>query len=101
MNKLTKTIRDLLVSKIDDMDLGNSNIDEEAAINIIQAIANSTDMTIKISKYKFAQLIHISTSTFDNYVREGKIPKGKHEVGFKELFWTMKDVNDFKSKYWK
>lgn len=22
---------------------------------------------------------------FDNYVREGKLPRGKHEIGFKEL----------------
>lgn len=62
MNKLTKVIRDLLASKVDDMDAGNSN---------------------------------------DNYVRAGKIPKGEHAIGFKELSWSMKDLDEFKEKYWK
>ena len=34
MNKFAKAIRDLLASKIDDLDAGNSNIDEESAIAI-------------------------------------------------------------------
>lgn len=39
MNKLTKVIRDLLASKVDDMDAGNSNVDEESAIAIMKAVA--------------------------------------------------------------
>ena len=42
MNKLTKAIRDLLSSKIEDMDAGNSNIDEESAIAILKAVDDST-----------------------------------------------------------
>lgn len=38
MNKLTKVIRDLLASKVDDMDAGNSNVDEESAIAIMKAV---------------------------------------------------------------
>ena len=34
----------------------------------------------------------------DNYVREGKLPKGKHEIGFKELSWSKKDLDEFVRK---
>lgn len=101
MNKLTKTIRDLLAGKIEDMGAGNSNIDEESAIEILKAVEDSTNMTKRVSKYKACQLLHISRATFDNYVREGKLPKGEHAIGFKELSWSLKDINEFKNKYWK
>ena len=100
MNKFTKLIRDLLQSKIDDIDCGNSNVDEDSAIAILKAIGDSTDMTKRVSKYKAYQMLCISRATFDNYVREGKLPKGEHTIGFKELSWSMKDINDFKTKYW-
>ena len=100
MNKFTKLIRDLLAERIEAMDAGNSNLDEESAISILKAITDSTDMTKRVSKYKACQMLHISRATFDNYVREGKLPKGEHTIGFKELSWSMKDINDFKTKYW-
>lgn len=25
--------------------------------------------------------------------------KGEHTIGFKELSWNLKDINDFKTKY--
>lgn len=101
MNTFTKLIRDLLVSKIEAIDAGNSNIDEESAIAILKAVGDTTDMTKKVSKYKACQILHISRATFDNYIREGKIPKGEHEIGFKELRWSMYDLNKFKEQYWK
>lgn len=101
MNKLTKAIRDLLASTICELDAGNSNIDEESAIAILRAVDDSTNMNKRVSKYKACQLLHISRATFDNYVREGKLPKGEHAIGFKELSWSLKDINDFKDKHWK
>jgi predicted DNA-binding transcriptional regulator AlpA len=100
MNKFTKLIRDLLQSKINDIDCGNSNVDEESAIAILKAVSDSTDMTKRVSKYKACQILCISRATFDNYVREGKLPKGEHTIGFKELSWDLKTLNDFKTKYW-
>lgn len=26
---------------------------------------------------------------------KGKLPKGKHEIGFKELSWSKKDLDEF------
>ena len=100
MNKFTKLIRDLIADRLEQIDAGNSNIDEESAIAIFKAVNESTDMTKRVSKYKACQMLHISRATFDNYVREGKLPKGEHTIGFKELSWSIKDINDFKTKYW-
>ena len=101
MNKFTKLIRDLLADRLEQIDAGNSNIDEESAIAILKAVNDSTDMTKRISKYKACQLLHISRATFDNYVREGKLPKGEHTIGFKEKSWNLYDINKFKETYWK
>ena len=100
MNKFTKLIRDLLAERIEAIDAGNSNLDEESAISILKAITDSTDMTKRVSKYKACQILCISRATFDNYVREGKLPKGEHTIGFKELSWDLRTINDFKTKYW-
>lgn len=37
----------------------------------------------------------MSRATFDNYIREGKLPKGTKEVEFKELSWSRKELDDF------
>lgn len=100
MNNFTKLIRDYFAERIEAMDSGNSNIDEDSAISIFKAITDSTDMTKKVSKYRACQILHISRATFDNYVKEGKLPKGEHEIGFKELRWSLYDLNKFKEKYW-
>lgn len=100
MNKFTKLIRDLLADRLKQIDAGNSNIDEESAIAIFKAVNDSTDMTKRVSKYKACEILHISRATFDNYVREGKLPRGEHTIGFKEKSWNLYDINEFKSKYW-
>lgn len=101
MGKFNKVIRDLLQSTIDDLDVGNSNIDEESAMAIMKVVNDTANMNKRISKYRACQLLHISRATFDNYVREGKLPEGEHTIGFKEKSWSLKDINDFKDKYWK
>lgn len=101
MNKFTKLIRDLLADRLEQIDAGNSNIDEESAIAILKAVNDSTDMTKRVSKYKACQLLHISRATFDNYVREGKLPQGEHTIGFKEKSWNLYDINKFKETYWR
>lgn len=100
MNKFTKLIRDLIADRLEQIDAGNSNIDEESAIAILKAVNDSTNMNQRISKYKACQLLHISRATFDNYVREGKLPQGEHTIGFKEKSWSLYDINKFKETYW-
>lgn len=39
----------------------------------------------------------VSRATFDNYVRDGFIPKGIKQEGFKELSWNKADLDIFLS----
>lgn len=96
---MLETIKKLLLKIIDNIDAGNSNLTEEEAINIIKTIKAYTNRSKRMSKYSACQYLNISRASFDNYIREGKIPKGKHEIGFKELSWSRKDLDLFISKY--
>lgn len=95
---MLKIIRNQLAKILNDIDVGNSNITENEAVELAKVLQSYTDKTIKMSKYQACQYLNISRATFDNYVREGKLPRGKKEAGFKELFYTQKDLDDFKTK---
>lgn len=92
-------IRKLLLDVVDDIDAGNSNLTEEEALKAIETLKTFTNKDKRLSKYAACKYLNISRATFDNYVREGKLPKGKHDIGFKELSWSIKDLDKFmKSK---
>ena len=88
-------VRNLLVQILNDIDTGNSNINEEDETKIINLLKEYTDKERYLSKYAACQYLRISRATFDNYVREGKLPRGKHEIGFKELSWSKKELDEF------
>lgn len=81
---------------IDNIDVGNSNLTEEEALNAIKILKDYTDKTKRLSKYQACQYLNISRAKFDNLVREGKIPRGKHQIGFKELSWSERDLDAIK-----
>lgn len=95
---MLKAIRNLLVKIVDNIDSGNSNLTENEALELAKVLQSYTDKTIKMSKYQACQYLNVSRATFDNYVREGNLPRGKKEAGFKELFYTQKDLDIFKEK---
>ena len=81
---------------IDDIDSGNSNIpSEEALEEILDLINKATNTQNKLSKYQAMKYLNVSRATFDRLVADGKIPKGKKEQGFKELFWEKKALIDY------
>lgn len=92
---MLKVLRNLLLKIVDDIDAGNSNLSEEELMKTIEAVKELTDKVKGLSKYQACQYLNISRATFDNYVREGRIPRGVHEVGFKELRWYKKDLDNF------
>lgn len=52
----------------------------------------------KISKYQACKLINCSRATFDNLVKAGKLPRGRKQIGFKELFWKRSEIEKFLQK---
>lgn len=85
-------IRSLLVKYIDDIDSGNTNLDFEKQCQILKLLGNIND-NLEMSKTDAADYIGVSRATFDNYVRDGFIPKGQKVEGFKELRWYKSDLD--------
>lgn len=59
-----------------------------------QNIANPDQ---RMSKIQACDYIGVSRATFDNYVKDGFIPKGIKQEGFKELSWNKADLDIFLS----
>lgn len=93
---MLNAIRSLLQKLLDDIDAGNSNITEEEEHKIIDILSEITDN--RMSKYQACQYLNVSRATFDNLVRDGFLPEGKHQAGFKEKFWRRTDILKYTPK---
>lgn len=83
-------VRNLLQKILEDIDAGNSNITEEEEKQIVDLLTEISEP--KMSKYQACQYLNVSRATFDNLVREGKLPEGSRQIGFKEKFWRKTDI---------
>ena len=101
MNILLKAIKEQLLKIVDNIDAGNSNISEEECNSIISILKTFTEKDIPMSKYQACNYLHISRETFDNLVREGKIPQGKKQQGFNKLQWFKKDLDAYRDNKFK
>lgn len=88
---MLQTIKKLLLGVIDDIDAGNSNIDEKESMQVIKLLKGMRKDN-PMSKYQAYTHLGISRAKFDNLVREGKLPEGKKLPGFKEKVWYKKDL---------
>ena len=88
---MLQTIRKLLIGIVNDIDAGNSNIDEDEAMQVIRMLKELRKDN-PMSKYQAYTYLNISRATFDNLVREGRLPRGRKLPGFKELIWLKKDL---------
>ena len=86
-------IKNILNQIIDNIDSGNSNINEEDEVHIIDCLRKYTHKDEGMSKYSACQYLNVSRAKFDNMVREGKLPEGKKVIGFKEKRWYKKDLD--------
>lgn len=91
---MLRVIKELLLKIVDDIDAGNSNITNEEALELANTISILANKDRRMSKYAACQYLNVSRATFDNYVKEGKLPKGKHDIGFKELSWSRRDLDN-------
>lgn len=99
MDNLIKIVRNSLVNIVNDIDTGNSNLSDEQCIAALEGLGALARKDMPMSKYQAYQYLGVSRATFDNYVRERKIPRGKKVQGFKELQWYQKDLDKFIKEY--
>ena len=91
---LMDVIAQLLEQCLGNIKAGTSNISEEDQLEIVEMLRKYTDKDRRLSKYQACTYLNMSRATFDNYVREGKIPKGKKETGWKELSWSESELKE-------
>jgi predicted DNA-binding transcriptional regulator AlpA len=92
MELLQKILSKLLRQTAEDIDRGKYECDQsewEKAINVLSDFNKDRQM----SKEEACSYLNLSRSSFDTYVRNGWIPKGKKTLGFKELSWTKEDLD--------
>lgn len=96
---MLQLIKTLLQQYIDNIDAGNSNLSYEQQCNIIRILSNvDSGEDNEINKTEAADYIGVSRATFDNYVKDGFIPKGRQVGRFKELRWYKSDLDIFLMK---
>ena len=83
---LLQVIKSILQNIIDQIDSGNCNMSNEEMLKTIDMLRQYANPEEKLSKDQVCSKLNVSRATFDNKVREGLIPAGKKQQGFKELF---------------
>lgn len=96
---MLKIIRTILQKWIDDIDADNTNLNYEQQCNIIRLMSNvDLGQENEMNKTQAADYLGVSRATFDNYVHDGFIPKGRQVGKFKELRWYKSDLDLFLMK---
>ena len=95
---MLKILRQLLVKLIDDIDTDNTHLEEDDMLEIIDKLKELRKKEIIFSKYQAYTYLNISRATFDNLVKDKKLPHGTKEQGFKELRWYKKDLDRYIKK---
>lgn len=88
-------IRDTFQKFVNDIDAGNSNLSYEQQCGLIRIMngINIGSEENEMNKTQAADYIGVCRATFDNYVRDGILPKGKQVGNFKELRWYKCDLD--------
>ena len=88
-------IKNQLLKIISDIDTGNCVLSLDEEIEVINFINKLSNKECRMSKYEAYSYLNISRAKFDNLVKEGKLPKGKKQQGFKELSWTKRELDEY------
>lgn len=88
-------LRSLLQKFIDDIDQDNCNLPSEKQSELISILCSIASPEQRMSKMQACDYLGVSRATFDNYVKDGFIPRGYKQEGFKELSWNKADLDIF------
>lgn len=72
----------------DRIDAGTSEVTESQAIDILRIVAHEA-----MSKAQACKYLNMSPSRFDDHVRAKEFPRGRKEVGYKELRWYRDELD--------
>lgn len=87
--RLTKLVSKLFKETADKLDAGTCVLTEDQALAIAQVLSHNP-----LSKAQACSYLNMSRATFDNLVKEGKLPKGRKTKGFKELVWYQDEISN-------
>ena len=82
-----KLISKLLRDTADKIDAGTCEINEDQAMDVINMLSHEV-----MSKEQACIYLNMSRSKFDQYVREGKLPKGRKRIGFTEKYFYKDEL---------
>lgn len=68
----------------------NSNLTDDEIDILLNDYARLNDD--KLNKVHACRFLNMSRATFDRRIAEGKIPRGKKEAGWKELYWSKREL---------
>lgn len=92
-----KALVAILENTLENVNAGNTNITEEEASVIIDHLTMLNKGAATVSKaYACEHVLHITSNKFDYLVRKGIIPHGRKRLGFNELSWVLKDLDEAK-----
>lgn len=90
---LKSLVADYLRKSADDLDNDMCSLTDEEVKTLATQLLH-----IELNKSEAADLLNISTRTFDRKIKNGEIPKGQHIRGSKELVWYEDEiVNNIKN----
>ena len=91
---LMSIIKTILQKFINDIDANNTNLSYEQQCAVIRILNNiDQEESQEMNKTQAADYIGVCRATFDNYVKDGYLPKGKQVGSFKELRWYKSDLD--------
>lgn len=96
MGVLLKSIRKILVELIDRIDSGECATTDEQERMFLDLCTMIAGKERRVSKYEACRYLNMSRAKFDRYVSEGRIPHGRKSPGFKELSWSLAELDSCK-----
>lgn len=97
---MLKELRDLLIKIVDDIDSGNSNIDESQTIEIASAIGelvsryNKPKVPNKLTRLEACRHLRISETKFNMLRRKGLISEGTKKAGDVRK-WSIEELDKY------
>lgn len=91
-------LREMLMSIINRIDSGNSNLSEEQLCKAVEAVKPYTLYNPYVTAYKACTYLGICPKTFRTLIKNGEIPKGIKEAGDSSLKWLKTDIEAYSLK---